>query len=289
MKKYLILVLLIISVGIVANNFLGTKDKKITPIENKPVQTKDNDIVEENTAQETPSFARINLNNHVYQTFNNCGPATLSMILSYYGVNKSQKELGDAMRPYQNQQGDNDDKAIFSDEFVMWAEKNGVRALNRVNGDIELLRKFTSNGIPVVVKTWLQKDEDVGHFRIVKGFDDKTGVIIQDDSYQGPNKNITYSNFLEIWQPFNYSYIIVYNQSNKEMVETILGEEIVEKTAWENALKRAESESKTDSVNPYPVFNMATSYYHLGQYDKTVAAYEKVKENLRRSYRRNIY
>ena len=28
------------------------------------------------------------------QTFNNCGPASLSMLFSYYGINKSQKELG---------------------------------------------------------------------------------------------------------------------------------------------------------------------------------------------------
>src|SRR3989344_7915758 len=30
---------------------------------------------------------------HVFQTFNNCGPASLSMIFSYFGINKSQKEL----------------------------------------------------------------------------------------------------------------------------------------------------------------------------------------------------
>ena len=32
-----------------------------------------------------------------YQTFNNCGPANLSMILSYYGISKSQAELADIL------------------------------------------------------------------------------------------------------------------------------------------------------------------------------------------------
>jgi hypothetical protein len=89
---------------------------------------------------------------HIYQTFNNCGPATLSMILSWYGVDVSQAELGQKMRPYQNPQGDNDDKTIFTHEFVDWAEKYELQALGRVNGDIELLKKFTSNNIPPTFK-----------------------------------------------------------------------------------------------------------------------------------------
>src|SRR3990167_6724514 len=90
---------------------------------------------------------------HTYQTFNNCGPATLSMILNWYGVNASQSELGDQMRPYQVASGDNDDKTIFTYEFVEWAEKYGLKAVGRRNGDIELLKRFTANSIPVVVKT----------------------------------------------------------------------------------------------------------------------------------------
>ena len=54
---------------------------------------------------------------HVFQTFNNCGPASLSMVFSYYGINKSQDELGRELRPYQNQQGDNDDKSVTFEEL----------------------------------------------------------------------------------------------------------------------------------------------------------------------------
>src|SRR3989344_5350984 len=46
----------------------------------------------------------------VFQTYNNCGPAALSMALSYYGIKASQHELGDILRPYQQAQGNNDDK-----------------------------------------------------------------------------------------------------------------------------------------------------------------------------------
>ena len=59
---------------------------------------------------ETPIKYIIPKASHTYQTFNNCGPATLSITLSHYGINVSQEELGNKMRPYQHPKGDNDDK-----------------------------------------------------------------------------------------------------------------------------------------------------------------------------------
>ena len=217
---------------------------------------------------------------HVYQTFNNCGPATLSMILSWFGKNVSQKELGDQMRPYQIASGDNDDKTIFTYEFVEWAKRHGLEAVSRVNGDIELLKTFTTNGIPVVVKTWLHVGEDIGHFRIVRGFDEERQVVIQDDSYEGPNKKISYYDFLSMWQPFNYAYVIVYTSEQKDLVEKIIGEEVEEKSAWQNALERAGKESQLDPENVYPLFNMSASYYHLNDYENSVTAFEKAEGRL---------
>ena len=219
---------------------------------------------------------------HTYQTFNNCGPATLSMILSSLGTNVSQKELGDKMRPYQNPEGDNDDKTIFTSEFTLWAQKYGFKAVNRVGGDIELLKLFTANGIPVVVKTWLNVDDDIGHFRIVRGFDETKKVIIQDDSYHGPNKQISYFDFLSMWQPFNYDYMVVYTPDMEEKVMAILGEERDEAVSWQNALERAEKEKAIDPENIYPVFNLATSAYHTGDYERSVAEFESVEAKLPR-------
>lgn len=218
----------------------------------------------------------------VYQTFNNCGPATLSMILSWYGKDVSQAELGDKMRPFQNPQGDNDDKTIFTSEFTQWARNYGLEAMRRPNGDLELLKKFISNDIPIVVKTWLKVDDDIGHFRVVRGFDDSRGVIIQDDSYHGPNKKISYFDFLSMWQPFNYDYIVVFDEGKREVIEAIIGSEMDEAVAWQNALERARKERELDPQNIYPVFNMAVAYYHLGEFENSVQAFEEVEARLPR-------
>lgn len=219
--------------------------------------------------------------NHSYQTFNNCGPATLSMALGWFGENISQKELGDKMRPWQVPNGDNDDKTIFTDEFVSWAKEYGYEALARPNGDIETLKRFTANGIPVVVKTFLHSHDDIGHFRIVKGYDEAKDVVIQDDSYEGPNRQIPYYNFLELWQPFHYVYIIVYTPEQAGLVKAIVGPEMDENLAWQNTLEKSKKESELTG-SAFPEFNMAVANYYLGNYEETVKLYEFVSKNLPR-------
>lgn len=217
-----------------------------------------------------------------YQTFNNCGPATLSMILSYYDIRKSQKELGDEMRPYQHPQGDNDDKTIFPTEFVSWVEKFGLKAIYRPNGSLELLKLFLANEIPVVVKTWLRPNEDIGHFRIIRGFDETAKVLIDDDSYFGPNRRLSYFDFMSMWQPFNYGYIPVYKPEKEEMVMAILSQEQDLEVAYWQAVNRAQKEARLDPENIYPLFNLVTSYYHVGEYQKSVTEFEKVESRLPR-------
>lgn len=218
----------------------------------------------------------------VAQTFNNCGPATLSMILSYYGIDRSQKELGDQMRPYQHPKGNNDDKTVFYEEFVTMIEKFGLRALFRPAGSIELLKLFTANEIPVVLKTRLKPKEDSAHYRIVRGFDEKAKVIIQDDSYFGANRQIPYYEFLEMWQPFGYNYLPVYPPEKEAAVKVILGQNQNEKEAWRYALDRAEKENQLDPENVHPIFNLSVAYYHLGEYQKSVAEFERVESRLSR-------
>jgi len=217
-----------------------------------------------------------------YQTFNNCGPANLSMILSYYGIEKSQKELGEELRPYQHPRGDNDDKTVFPEEFVAMVGKSDLQAFSRVNGSLELLKKLLANEVPVVVKTLLKPTEDSAHFRVVRGFDETRGVIIVDDSYFGPQKEIDYFSFLQMWQPFNYVYILVYPLEKQALVEVILGPEMDEVVAHWRAINRAQKEIELDSENVWPLFNLANSYYHVGQYEETIKYFEEIELRLPR-------
>jgi hypothetical protein len=216
----------------------------------------------------------------VSQSFNNCGPASLSMVLSMYGKSVSQETLRQEMRPFSNPLGGVDDKSIFAPEFVKYAQMHGMEALQRPGGDIELVKKLVANGVPVIVRTWLHPNEDIGHFRIVRGYNDTTQIFIQDDSYEGPNLSYSYSEFLSMWQPFNYGYILVYPKDKEPVVKAILGEDMDEKKAYSKAIVEAEKSLMANPDDRYALFNLASTYYHLGDYQKSVDYYEKAKAQL---------
>jgi tetratricopeptide (TPR) repeat protein len=181
------------------------------------------------------------------------------------------------MRPFNNPAGGVDDKSVFASEFVENAQKYGYESIARPNGNREMLKKLIANDIPVVVRTWLHPNEDIGHFRIVRGYDDSRQVFIQDDSYEGKNLEYAYNTFDEMWKPFNYGYMIVYPQNRSEIVAAILGENMNEKTAYVNAKSRAEENLNLSPNSAYDLFNLSTAYYYLGDPQKSVEYYEKAQ------------
>ncbi|MGH7204376.1 MAG: C39 family peptidase [Candidatus Levyibacteriota bacterium] len=216
----------------------------------------------------------------IFETFNNCGPASLSMALSYFGIQKSQEELGQDLRPYQNPQGDNDDKDVTLSELAKEAEKFGLLAYYRPHGNITLAKKFITNGMPVIAETLLTKDDDIGHFRVVKGYDDTTRTIIQDDSYQGHTISYSDADFNYMWQKYNYQYLVLVPKEKQKIAEQILGKDLNEKTAWK---KTAIMNQQTLQTNPSDVtsrFNLSIALYYLGQYQQSVSEFEKVADQL---------
>jgi aldose sugar dehydrogenase len=253
-----------------------SNDDKLIPV----IINRGEVVPEISQISEPPEAYKINLPKHYYQTFNNCGPATLSMVLNYYGEGTTQEELGRILRPYQNPQGDNDDKSVSLTEMASEAENRSYIALYKANGDINIIKQLTSNGIPLIVTTWLKSNEDVGHYRIVTGYDTNKKIIYQNDSYQGPNKEYGFNEFLGLWQPFNYQYLIIVPSEKTALVRNILGKDYDSNTNWKNALNRGINEENNNPQNPYPVFNQAVASYYLGQYSDTVTLYERVANKL---------
>jgi len=245
----------------------------------EPIQSLTNPASQELKLQIPDSYV-ISQRAHVYQTFNNCGPATLSMALSYWGIDLNQKELGDILRPYQVAGGNNDDKSVTLKEVANQAVVYGLHAYLRPNGTFETIEKFISQDIPVVARTWTKVGEDIGHYRIVRGYDKTAQEIIQDDSLQGENTRYSYSEFNAMWRPFNYEYLILADESKKDLVEAILGEELDEKAAWQNALVRIENEIARDPDNWHLIFAKSRIYYYLGEYEKSVGQFEEVENKL---------
>lgn len=218
--------------------------------------------------------------NQVYQTFNNCGPAALSMLLSYFDINVSQKQLGEELRPYQNPTGDNDDKSVTLEELAEKSKEYGFIPYHRPAGNFDMLERLIQINIPIITRTWLTTDESIGHFRVVKGYNNVENYIIQDDSYQGPDKRYSYAEFNELWKKFNYEYLILVPLSQKDEVENILGDYVNEEFSWKESVKIALEQLELNQNDIFARINLSVAYYHLGEYQKSIEEFEKVEDSI---------
>lgn len=229
----------------------------------------------------TPPISKVLANDyHIFQTFNNCGPATLSMALSYYGINVSQQELGQALRPYQNSSGDNDDKSTTLEEMAEKSKDYGFTPFHRPLGNSQIIKQLLTYDLPVIARTWTKPNEDIAHYRLIKGFDDATGEFIQDDSLQGKNLRYTYEAFDVLWKQFSYEYLVLVPADKVEIVQAILGENADYNTAWRNAVDYSLSQLAQDPNDRNARFNLSVAYYNTEEYQKSVAEFEKVQHQL---------
>lgn len=217
---------------------------------------------------------------HTFQTFNNCGPSSLSMALSYYEQDVSQQILGNQLRPYQRSNGDNDDKSVTLAELAQLATEYGLTSYHRPAGDMKLVQQFIAHDIPVITRTWLKPNEDIGHYRVIKGYDSSRNTLIQDDSLQGKNLEYSYAEFNELWQAFNYEFLVLIPAEKKEIALQILGERVDVEIAWQQAYELAQSQLKKDPNDIYAQFNQVVSLYYLEKYEEAITLYERISNDL---------
>lgn len=232
------------------------------------------------TAKLPPASYEITIRKHMFQTFNNCGPASLSMLLSYHDIDVSQQTLGSILRPLQNPQGNNDDKSVSLAELADHAQNEyGLIAYHRASGDLDMLKRFVSNDIPIVVRTWLNQGEDIGHYRLVRGYDDNRRVIIQDDSYQGKDLEYSYELFDQLWMPFSWEFLVLVPPQKTVTAESILGIITDPDDAWEEVVERS-IQNADDYESGFTIFNRSRANYYLGDYATSIELYEQVEPQL---------
>jgi tetratricopeptide (TPR) repeat protein len=221
---------------------------------------------------------------HFWQTWNNCGPATLATNLSYYGSTLDQADIGNVLRRYA------DDKNVSPEELVAFAQGQGYMAQLRVNGSAELARTFLSNGIPLLIETWFEEDpgDGMGHYRLLAGYDDANARWIVYDSYShqnlvssDPNNYqgiyMSYEQTDAWWKVFNRTYVLVYPPDRDSLVRSILGDAYDTTVMWQQAIATAHAEIAANPGDPYAHFNVGTSLVQLGDFTGAAAAYDQAR------------
>ena len=223
----------------------------------------------------TPAKASVNLSGvtHTGQLWNNCGPATIAMNLSFYGVDGDQRQAANFLKPNQ------DDKNVSPDELAAYARAQGFEAVVRVGGDLELLRRLLSNGFPVIVETWLNPEDrgGLGHYRLLTGYDLAAETFVAQDSLRSPNAHVSFAELDDFWRVFNRTYIVVYPPQQADRIRALLGPAADDQMMLENALAIARQEATDDPQDPYAWFNLGTTYFRLGRPELAADAFDEAR------------
>lgn len=213
-----------------------------------------------------------------HNRWNYCGPANLAMLLSYWGLQVSPDALAAVIKPYQY------DKNVMPYEMVEYINTyTATRALVRVGGDFDLIKRFISAGFPVMVEkgprfrdiqyriTWM------GHYQVLTGFDDNKQVFIAQDSYIKANHPQPYDELLPEWRSFNYTYIVAYPPHKENDVLNILGVDADVEANYRRALEKAGNEiPRLEGVDQFfSYYNYGTNLVALRDYAGAAKAYDQ--------------
>ncbi len=241
------------------------------------------------TAVPIPESARLEGVQHHFQDWNNCGPATLAMTLSYFQLYVTQSDTAAVLKP------NPEDRNVSPDEMAAYVnDQTPYRALSRANGRLDMLKQFVANGIPVIMEIGIEPPGEYrwmgwyGHYLLVVAYDDLNEQFFVYDSWFGTSdvpgenadrngRNLDYAEVEHYWPQFNRNYIAVYRPEQAETVARIVGEDMDDATMWGRSLLQAQADAATDPENAFFWFNLGTSYNALGEYERATAAFDQAR------------
>jgi tetratricopeptide (TPR) repeat protein len=236
-----------------------------------------------------PSLSRLDGFQHKFQSWNNCGPATLAMALTYFSMNITQNDTADVLKP------DPEDRNVSPDEMAAYVnEQTPLTAISRADGTREILRRLVANDIPVIIEIGIEPPGEYrwmgwyGHYLLLVAYDDQQEQFWVYDSWFGTSEEplqnahpdgriLSYNELDENWPHFNRSYIALFQPQQSDIVASIIGEEMDDIVMWQNALKTVQSETATEDDNAFLWFNLGTIYNGLGQYEEAATAFDQAR------------
>ncbi len=230
-----------------------------------------------------PLPAQVSLPSPKYevQGINNCGPATLAMTLRMYGWQGDQYDIAKIIKPIDKDRNVNPDEL----RYYILNEAGWLRAEFRVAGDITLLKRLLAANYPVIIEeaSTLNPQDANGpnddlwdaHYLLITGYDDITSTLTAQDPLRGPDKKITYDQFITDWKPFNYVYMVIYLPQDEEEVKSILGADWQPDQNREKALAIAQAAITSDARDNFAWFNLGTNLVYFDRYKEAAQAYDE--------------
>jgi hypothetical protein len=205
--------------------------------------------------------------------WNYCAPSNLAMALSFWGWQGDRLDTGHVLKPFDG------DANVMPYEMLDYVQGyTDLKAVLRVGGNLDLLKKLIAAGFPVLVEKGVFIKETLtgrltwmGHYAVLIGYDDAKQVFITRDSYFGPMPSgleghsypedypVSYEDLATQWQGFNETFLVIYSSDREEQLMGLLGIWGDEAASYQAALDKA-----TDEINQKQGIELFLAWFNRG-------------------------
>ncbi len=124
-----------------------------------------------------------------------CGPSSLKIVLHFFGIHKTEKQIANAVKAKH--------LGVEAPDIVRLAKRWGLKAKIKDHAELkDLSRWVKKKGIPIIVEWFLDDD---GHFSVVVDID-RENVYLQDPDL-GHIREMPKDVFLRVWFTYPTKYL----------------------------------------------------------------------------------
>ena len=213
---------------------------------------------------------------HWFQGWNQCAEESIAMSLSYFGSKLDPNTVTAYLRPNNGVKGS---KNVESNRIVDYLHGQGMHADAYHGGTVDRIKRLVAVGVPVIVGQWQNRTDHagIGHWRVVRGYDDAKGIFLINDSMEGAAVPISYAEFDDLWPVYDYVYIPVWNDRLAPGVQKVMGDDMNLATNITHDIAYVQNRIEQQPTNAELYFALGGAYFQAGDFQKAVDAYHKAQ------------
>ena len=164
-------------------------------------------------AQPAPALALQNMP-IIYQGYNDCGPASIGMVLAYYKQPVDVKTISAATKASPN-------SYMHVEQIGRYVGRYGLQATQVRNANIGAAVRLIRLGVPVIALTYFRQVGVIPHFRVVRGFDQNRQLLYLADPLAG-SVAMRYTDFNMLWNTQGKQMVAVYPPGLHQKVQAAI-------------------------------------------------------------------